>query len=394
MQKRAIRRTLFALLLLAGIGASYVIWDIQQRLDTLFDSGRDLEARLDRVTAAVAALGGAQQAYVAPGQIDDPWFSRVTSLVRELTDESAALGRHSHSPGASTKLRMFLDGLQALVRADSRARENLNLGQELMAADLIYSEARDALAGMSAVIGDLREAEAVARGAERNALITDAAKVAGGTAVLWLVGLILLTRLPRQPVPPPIAALAAAAATDTITPASAPVASAVDATAEPAVHLSEAAAVCTAISRITDARALPDVLARAATVIDAAGIVVWLSAGEELFAVAAHGYSAKMLDRLGPIARTMDNATAAAWRLGEVRIVTGDSTSNGAIVAPLFGPESCIGALAAEVRHGRETDAATQAVTAMIAAQLASIVAAWPAASVAGATDNVTAAKG
>jgi len=393
MQKRAIRRTLFALLLLAGIGASYIIWDIQQRLDTLFDSGRDLEARLDRVTASVAALGAAQQAYVAPGQIDDPWFSRVTSLVRELTDESAALGRHSHSPDASTKLRTFADGLQALVRADTRARENLNLGQELMAADLIYSEARDALSGMSALIGDLREAEAGARGTERNALITDGAKVAGGTAALWLVGLILLTRLPRQAVPP-IAAPAAAAATDTITPASAPVASAVDATAEPAVHLSEAAAVCTAISRITDARALPDVLARAAAVIDAAGIIVWLSAGEELFAVAAHGYSARMLDRLGPIARIMDNATAAAWRLGEVRIVAGDITSNGAIVAPMFGPESCIGALAAELRRGRETDAATQAVTAMIAAQLASIVAAWPAASVAGATDNVTAAKG
>ena len=114
--------------------------------------------------------------------------------------------------------------------------------------------------------------------------------------------------------------------------------------------------------------------------------------GEELFAVAAHGYSAKMLDRLGPIARTMDNATAAAWRLGEVRIVTGDSTSNGAIVAPMFGPESCIGALAAEVRHGRETDSATQAVTAMIAAQLASIVAAWPAASVGGVAE--AAAKG
>src|SRR3989442_9736097 len=248
MQKRAIRLTLFALLLLTGIGASYVIWDIQQRLDILFDSGRDLEARLDRVTAAVAALGGAQQAYVAPGQIDDPWFSRVTSLVRELTDESAALGRHSHSPGASTKLRMFLDGLQALVRADSRARENLNLGQELMAADLIYSEARDALAGMSAVIGDLREAEAVARGAERNALITDAAKVAGGTAVLWLVGLILLTRLPSQTGPPIGAPLAAAA---TITPAPAPVAPAGNTTAQAAGHLSHGAAGGPALSRVT-----------------------------------------------------------------------------------------------------------------------------------------------
>jgi hypothetical protein len=37
--------------------------------------------------------------------------------------------------------------------------------------------------------------------------------------------------------------------------------------------------------------------------------------------------------------------------------------------------------LAAEVRHGREQDQATRAVTTMIAAQLATVVAAWPASS-------------
>jgi hypothetical protein len=161
---------------------------------------------------------------------------------------------------------------------------------------------------------------------------------------------------------------------------------------QPSVNLTDAAVVCTAISRITDARALPDALARAAAVIDAAGLVVWLSAGEELFAVMAHGYSTTVLSRVGPIARTADNATAAAWRLGELRVVPGNPMSNGAIVAPMFGPDCCVGALAAEVRHGRETDAATQAVTAMIAAQLASIVAAWPAASAAGATTEDPAA--
>jgi hypothetical protein len=383
MQKRALRLTLLALLLLIGIGASYVIWDVQERLDTLFDSDRDLEARLDRVTTAVAALGAAQQAYVAPGQIDDPWFGRVTSLVRELTDEGAALGRHFHSADAPAKLRAFDEGLAALGRADARARENLRLGQELMAADLIYSEARDALSGMSAALGELREAEAVARDTERKAIITEAAKVAGGAAGLWLVGLVLLARLPRQEMRPTAAAVA---------PPPAPTGFAAEAAPEPPVRLSEAAAVCTAISRISDARALPDVLARAASVIDAAGIIVWLSAGEQLFAATAHGYSTKVLDRLSPIARTTDNATAAAWRLGEMRIVAGDIMSNGAIVAPLFGPECCIGALAAEVRHGRETDPATQAVTSMIAAQLASIVAAWPAASAAGATTENPAA--
>lgn len=383
MQKRALRLTLLALLLLIGIGASYVIWDVQERLDTLFDSDRDLEARLDRVTTAVAALGAAQQAYVAPGQIDDPWFGRVTSLVRELTDEGAALGRHFHSADAPAKLRAFDEGLAALGRADARARENLRLGQELMAADLIYSEARDALSGMSAALGELREAEAGARVAERKALIVEAAKIAGGMAALWLVGLVLLARLPRQEMRPTAAAVA---------PPPAPAGFAAEAAPEPPVRLSEAAAVCTAISRISDARALPDVLARAASVIDAAGIIVWLSAGEQLFAATAHGYSTKVLDRLSPIARTTDNATAAAWRLGEMRIVAGDIMSNGAIVAPLFGPECCIGALAAEVRHGRETDPATQAVTSMIAAQLASIVAAWPAASAAGATTENPAA--
>jgi hypothetical protein len=53
--------------------------------------------------------------------------------------------------------------------------------------------------------------------------------------------------------------------------------------------------------------------------------------------------------------------------------------SNGAIVAPMFGPEACVGVLAAEVRHGRELDPGTQAVTAMIAAQLSTVLGAWPA---------------
>jgi hypothetical protein len=54
--------------------------------------------------------------------------------------------------------------------------------------------------------------------------------------------------------------------------------------------------------------------------------------------------------------------------------------SNGAIVAPMFGPDTCIGVLAAEVRNGREQDASTRAVTMMVAAQLAGVLSAWPSA--------------
>jgi hypothetical protein len=56
--------------------------------------------------------------------------------------------------------------------------------------------------------------------------------------------------------------------------------------------------------------------------------------------------------------------------------VAGGTSSNGAIVAPMLGRDACIGVLAAEVRGRREDDAATRAVAVMIAAQLATVVAA------------------
>ena len=132
---------------------------------------------------------------------------------------------------------------------------------------------------------------------------------------------------------------------------------------------------------MTAAGELPALLARAASILDASGLIIWIGAGEQLFAVTAHGYDPRVIDRLGPIGRNADNATAASWRSGEVKVVPGDLMSNGAVVAPMFSPDACIGVLAAEVRHGREDDAETCAVTSMIAAQLATVVSAWPAAS-------------
>jgi hypothetical protein len=56
-------------------------------------------------------------------------------------------------------------------------------------------------------------------------------------------------------------------------------------------------------------------------------------------------------------------------------------TTSGALVVPLFAPHGCIGVLALEIRHGREQHSAVQAVAAMVAAQLAAVVSAWPGAS-------------
>ena len=84
---------------------------------------------------------------------------------------------------------------------------------------------------------------------------------------------------------------------------------------------------------------------------------------------------------MGPIPCTAQNATAAAWRDGRLMVVAAENGAPGALVAPMFGAEACVGVLSVEIRGGRETDPAVQAVTSMVAAQLATAVSAWPAAS-------------
>jgi hypothetical protein len=62
-----------------------------------------------------------------------------------------------------------------------------------------------------------------------------------------------------------------------------------------------------------------------------------------------------------------------------MRTVPADAASHGAVAVPLSGVNGCIGVFAAELRNGSEQNAATQAVAAVIAAQLAAIVPARPA---------------
>ena len=111
-----------------------------------------------------------------------------------------------------------------------------------------------------------------------------------------------------------------------------------------------------------------------------------MGAGDELFAAAAYGYDPATMSRMRPIARRADNATAAAWRTGEMRTVAAEGPGHGAIVAPMSGLVGTFGVVAAEVRSGREDDIATRAVTSIIASQLGSVLSAWPAASAADST--------
>jgi hypothetical protein len=370
MQRRTVRLAILALLLVAGAAAAFFTWDFQRRAAATLAGERDVDQRLDTLGATVAVLRAAQQGYVAPGQQRGEAIASATTAIQHLYDGAAALRPLVQSAGAAATLRTLGEHVDAAVKIDDRVREHLRIEQELMAADLVYTEGRQSIDALASTLAALHGAERNATIDSHRTLTAQSFAVVGVVALVWVAGLLLLATAPgtndvlvRESTP---------AEPEVVEPSLAP-------TGPAPIDLGDAAAVCTEFSRLSSVDGLPRALARAADVLDANGLIVWLGAGEELFAATAHGYSAAALAHFGPIPRTGENATAAAWRSAEVRTVGGDSRRNGAIVAPLIGPAGCFGVLAAEVRAGREEDASARAVASMIAAQLSAIVAPGPA---------------
>ena len=141
--------------------------------------------------------------------------------------------------------------------------------------------------------------------------------------------------------------------------------------------LKAAADLCTAFGRIHDLAELKMLLGRAARLMNANGLVVWLgsASGVDLQPVIAHGYSDQVLSLMRPVPRSADNAAAAAYRTGALQTVPSrPGSAPGALVAPLLSADGCIGALTAEVKDGNEKSEQVQALASIFAAQLAGIL--------------------
>jgi transcriptional regulator with XRE-family HTH domain len=138
------------------------------------------------------------------------------------------------------------------------------------------------------------------------------------------------------------------------------------------LSLSAAADVCSRLARALDARDLTPLLAEAARLLDAVGVVVWLwdPATTALRASVGHGYSSGALARLPAVRADEANAIASAYRSGKTCIVEGEAGATGAVVVPSVGPNGCVGVLALEVRHGGERNDSLCAFATILAAQL------------------------
>ena len=386
MKNRVLRFTLHALFVGAVAAAAYVVWTQELEGAATARAARGFEERVRVVSRALLDLKSAQPGYVAAGQGDDFWTARVDSLLGPARDGLNALKPLAHAPQSRTEVDAAATAFEDFEQMDRRTREYVRNNQRLLASDLVFSDGIEKLDGAAAALERARGIEVAAADAlvrqQRRQQLT---AVAGAAAVGLLI-MFALVPLPR-PEPPavvePVAVRESIAPSPvrrpaTVAPPAAPpvIVAPPPRPAPPAVDLPAIAALCTDLARVVDTRSLPEALERAAALMNASGLVIWVADpdGRELSPVMAHGYPNNLLSRMGTIARDAENATAAAFRTGLVQTVKADALSHGAIAAPLLTPAGAVGVMAAEVLQDGERRDATRATAAIVAAQLATLV--------------------
>ena len=361
------------------------------------------------LTITLGDLRAAQQAYVAAGQDRLYWTAKVSShldTVRSRLDNLRRLAINL----ASIEALDSADGAVAdLERIDGRAREHVDLQQSLMASDLIFTDGLELAARATTNVELARATERTTRNEIiRAARSSQATMIAIGAGV-GLVAVLLLVPMKRQDDAAPFESLDAentvpfrtgdlgrsvddremldsldlnAGDPSPTTEAASPAPTAPDTapTLGPVPDLRVAADLCTDLCTVTDTSELPELLARAATLMNATGIIIWVrdSSGHALRPALGHGYPTRTLTRLGTIPEDGSNATAAAYRSARMQVVVGDDTKSGALAVPLLTANSCVGVLSAELREGWESSEAVQATAAIMAAQLATLLSADP----------------
>lgn len=381
MRSRAARLSLAVLAYLLAGAATVLVFSAEQQIAGRRSAVRTLDVQARAAVAAIADLRAAQQAYVAAGQGAEIWTPKVAALLREAAGLTDGLRASAASVAARRSLMEAGATLTELGNIDNRVHGYLASDDRLMAADVVFSEGGAVAAAAAHQVEAARLAEQQQLDASEAGLRREQAYAVAAAGLFALLGITLLSSArPQSPGAADATAESAASMGGLAlrAPAGSPAAPELPLDRDSVPALKLAADLCTEFSCANDRADLVKLLGRAADAMDASGLVLWMATvpGGELRPVLAHGYPPQVLARMPPVPRAGDNAAAAAYRTGALQIVlTRPGVSNGAVVAPLRSPDGCIGALTAEIRGGSETSDSVQALAALFAAQLSSVLA-------------------
>jgi CHASE3 domain sensor protein len=373
MNSRLIRTLIVAIGIAIGLTASYLLKNIDSDITSQQSSADVVRAQAAALSATIADVRGGQFAYVARGQGEAFWMSHVESVMPSLQKQAAELGASLASPAAQSAFEPVTAALENFRTLDAKVREFVRSGSSLLAADMIFSDGLEATTTASTQVMAALNEEVQHRTTHIAALRNRQLAVLGGGSGLILLLMIGLAAAGTEP-------KASAEAEVPLAPAIEPIrfeAPLPKARAAVTPKLVITAKLCAELARVAESRELPNLLERAARVLDASGIIVWIAepSRQALVPALAHGYDQRVVARMGSIQRDANNAAAAAYRSSEVRTVAGDASTSGAVIVPLMTSDGCIGVLSAEMKGGCEKDESAQALATIFAAQLATIVA-------------------
>jgi hypothetical protein len=343
----------------------------------------DIDRQLGSLDVAVAEMAAASTGAIAD-PTNDSWSRRVSDLAARIETTAGNLRAKSTNPAVLSRYDAAVAALADVLTIDRRARDALDNNQRSLAAGLVRVDSREAADRLA---GEL----AAARAEEDAAVSVRLARLArlrfgmNAVAIAWVVIVALYAgRLARRPAGSPAATMAQMIRElppPVKTPAPAPVRAAPPPPPPPAplpqpIHLAAAADLCVDLARLIDSRDLPALLERTAKVLEAKGVIVWTAdrEGTSLRPTLAHGYSEKVLERLGTLSAGDDNVTSLAFRSGCAQTMNGAAPqASGAIAVPLMTATGCTGVLAVEVREAKPPAELT-AMTTILAAQFSTLV--------------------
>jgi hypothetical protein len=354
------------------------------------------EASADRRRAAIAAahhesnivhtklaeLRGGQTAYLATGQGPEFWMRRVTDLGNEIDGGLARLRSTLRTADAQAQLTTASQALAELLSIDKRARQAIDSDQRFLASDIVFAEG---LTPSQALADAVSNATAAETGTLERALVTEARlrlAMLPAVVLLLVASAIIWAQSRRQETPASDAATTAQMLRDLPPPVkpSVPVAAVTPPARAvppgPAVDFSDAADLCVDLARVLSQDDIPALLTRAAGVLNASGLVVWVTtqSGSAIVPALWHGYSDRVIGRLGSLDAAADNITSACFRTVRPQSMpgVGQPGATSAIAVPLVTAEGCHGVLSAELQVAKPATEVI-AIARILAAQLASM---------------------
>ena len=341
-------------------------------------------------------LRAAQQAYVAAGQDRAYWVEKVALHYVRITTDLEQLLDLSITQSATNALTESKSLVEDFKQINELALDHSASGQNLLASDLIFTDSLELMTNTSRQLDIARTSEQNAYELVRQDLRRNQAIMIVSAVGTSLISIILLVPTERRKLEKLDGTVTESAVVAT-TVSNNLISKHEDNTSIPEFdspvdlfefgevsrntktnfpNLERAADLCTDLGRLIDTKDLPDVLSRAAELLHAVGIIIWVcdDSGEMLKPTAWYGYSPNDLNQIGKIRCDGDNITVEAYRTAKLQIVRGSTDEPGAIAAPLLSPNGCIGVISAELRKECEIDELIQATTKILAAQFSTLI--------------------